>query len=168
MLYTTDGIAKMFAYGRWAQAKTLESLDPLSSEELNRKVGGSFGSIQATLAHVYGAEWVWLERWRGGSPRGLPESTDAWTLEDFRERWRPVEEAHRDFVAAQTADALARPLTYVNFAGKTLSYPLGDALMHVANHGTYHRGQIATMLRQLNHSPISTDYVRYLDAGSPA
>ena len=168
MLYTSEGIAKMFAYGRWAQAKTFESLEPLSLEELNRKIGGSFGSIQATLAHVYGAEWVWLERWRGGSPRGLPESTDAWTLEDFRERWRPVEEAHRDFVAAQTADALARPLTYVNFAGKTLSYPLGDALMHVANHGTYHRGQIATMLRQLNHSPISTDYVRYLDAGSPA
>ncbi len=167
MLYTPEGIAKMFAYGRWAQAKTFESLAPLSSEELNRKIGGSFGSIQATLAHIYGAEWVWLERWRGASPPALPESTDAWSLEDFRESWRPVEEGHRNFVTAVTPEQLSLPLTYVNFAGKTLTYPLGEALVHVANHGTYHRGQVATMLRQLSYSPISTDYVRYLDAGSP-
>ena len=121
MLYTPEGIAKMFAYGRWAQARTFESLVPLSSEELSRKIGGSFGSIQATLAHVYGAEWVWLERWRGGSPTALPESTEAWSLEDFRERWRPVEDGHRDEIAAVSPEELTRPLTYVNFAGKTLS-----------------------------------------------
>ena len=167
MLYTPEGIAKLFAYNRWAHGKMFESLAPLSSEELNRKIGGSFGSIHATLTHVYGADWVWLERWHGGSPSALPASTDAWSLAHFREKWRPVEEGHREFVAALTPERLTAPLTYVNFAGKTLSYPLGEALVHVANHGTYHRGQVATLLRQMNHSPISTDYVRYLDAGSP-
>jgi uncharacterized damage-inducible protein DinB len=70
-------------------------------------------------------------------------------------------------VTTVPAERLVQPLTYVNFAGQTLSYPLAETLVHVANHGTYHRGQVATLLRQLGHSPIATDYVRYLDAGSP-
>jgi len=56
-------------------------------------------------------------------------------------------------------------LTYVNFAGQTWTYPLAETLLHVANHGTYHRGQIATMLRQLGKTAISTDYLRWIDAG---
>jgi uncharacterized damage-inducible protein DinB len=165
MLYSPEGIAKLFAYARWANAKTLDSISPLSSEEFNRKIGGSFGSIQATLGHLYGAEWVWLERWHGRSPRALPSSPEGWTLDDFREKWRPVEEGHAAFVAQLTPERMTQPLTYVNFAGETMTYPFGEALVHMANHGTYHRGQIATMLRQLDHKPVSTDYLRYLDAG---
>ena len=41
---------------------------------------------------------------------------------------------------------------------------LGDALLHLANHGTYHRGQVATMLRQLGRKAVSTDYLRFIDA----
>jgi uncharacterized damage-inducible protein DinB len=165
MLYSPEGIAKLFAYSRWAHAKTLDSVAPLSEEEFNRKIGGSFGSIHGTLAHVYGAEWVWLERWHGRSPRALPEPQQGWTLEDFREKWRPVEDGHAAFVAAVTPERLTQPLTYVNFAGQTCTYSLAEALVHVPNHGTYHRGQIATMLRQLDHKPIPTDYLRFLDAG---
>ena len=76
MLYTPEGIAKLFAYNRWAYGKMFESLGPLSSEELNRKIGGSFGSIHATLVHLYGADWVWLERWRGGCLTALESTTD--------------------------------------------------------------------------------------------
>jgi len=59
---------------------------------------------------------------------------------------------------------MAQPLSYVNFKGETFKYPLGETLVHVANHGTYHRGQVATLLRQLGRTPASTDYLRYLDA----
>jgi uncharacterized damage-inducible protein DinB len=165
MLHSPEGIAKLFAYGRWAHAKTLGSVAPLSPEEFNRPIGGSFGSVQKTLAHMYGADWVWLERWHGRSPRALPEPQDAWTLEDFREKWKPVEKGHGDVVAAVTPERLIEPMSYVNFAGESCTYPLGEALLHLVNHGTYHRGQIATMLRQLGHAPVSTDYLRYLDAG---
>ncbi|MEH7531611.1 DinB family protein, partial [Priestia megaterium] len=30
------------------------------------------------------------------------------------------------------------------------------------NHGTYHRGNITAMLRQLGHPGVMTDYVLYL------
>jgi uncharacterized damage-inducible protein DinB len=165
MLHSPEGIAKLYAFGRWANARTLESVSPLTPEEYNRQVGGSFGSVQGTLAHLYGADWVWLERWHGRSPRALPAAQQVPTLDVLREKWREVEDGHAEFVGAITPERMEEKLTYVNFAGKTWTYPLGEALLHVANHGTYHRGQVATLLRQLDKTPISTDYLRFLDAG---
>ncbi|MEP6995050.1 MAG: DinB family protein [Acidobacteriota bacterium] len=165
MPYSPEAIAKLFAYGRWANAKTLESVSGLTPEQYDRKAGGSFGSVQGTLAHLYGADWVWLERWHGRSPRSLPASEAVPTLDVLREKWRKVEDGHRAFVEGVSAERLAEKLTYVNFQGATWTYVLGDALLHVANHGTYHRGQVATLLRQIGGTPISTDYLRFLDAG---
>ena len=80
------------------------------------------------------------------------------------ERWDEVQEGQRTFVETLTPARMADSVTYVNFAGQTCTYALGDALVHVANHGTYHRGQVATLLRQLGQKPAPTDYLRYLDA----
>lgn len=161
---TRDDIEKLFAYGRWATAKTLESASTLSVEELAQPVGGSFGSVQGTLAHLYGADWVWLERFHGRSPSSLPGADALTTLATIRERWEPVQQGLQRFVDALAPGRLTDPVTYVNFAGKTWTYPLGEALVHVANHGTYHRGQVATLLRQLGKKAASTDYLRWIDA----
>ena len=165
MTWSPEQIATLFAYGRWADGKLLEAAQPLSAEEFLRPIGGSFGSIQATFAHLYGADWVWLERWHGRSPSALPGADELKTLAVVRERWERVLEGQRAFADSVGADRMGEPLTYVNFAGQTLTYPLGETLLHAANHGTYHRGQIATMLRQLGHKAPSTDYLRYVDAG---
>ena len=165
MLHSPEGIAKLYAFGRWANARTLESVAPLTLEEYKRQVGGSFGSVQGTLAHLYGADWVWLERWHGRSPRALPAAQQVPTLDALRAKWREVEDGHAAFVRGVSEERMEEKLTYVNFAGETWTYPLGEALLHVANHGTYHRGQVATLLRQLGKAPISTDYLRFVDAG---
>jgi uncharacterized damage-inducible protein DinB len=164
MTPTPELVRTLFAYGRWANGMALDSAKPLSAEEFLRPIGGSFGSIQATFAHLYGADWVWLERWHGRSPSSLPGANELKTLDAIRSRWETVQEGHRAFAESLTADRMSEPLTYVNFAGQTWTYPLGEALLHVANHGTYHRGQIATLLRQLGQKAASTDYLRYLDA----
>lgn len=164
MTPTPETIETLFAYGRWANGKVLESAAPLTAEELVRPIGGSFGSVLKTLVHLHGADWVWLERWHGRSPSSLPGGEDLTTLDAIRERWDEVQEGQRTFVGTLTPARMADPVTYVNFAGQTCTYALGDALVHVANHGTYHRGQVATLLRQLGHKPAPTDYLRYLDA----
>jgi uncharacterized damage-inducible protein DinB len=41
------------------------------------------------------------------------------------------------------------------------SNPLWQSLQHLANHGTYHRGQISTLLRQLGTKPILTDLIHF-------
>ena len=163
---TPEDLAKLFAYNRWANARTLEPVAGLTPEELNRGLGGSFGSVLGTLAHVYAAEWIWLERWRGISPRGLPNEQEVPTLEMLKEKWGAVETRCRDFVASLTAARLSEVVSYVNVKGETWSYPLEEMLVHVVNHSSYHRGQVATMLRQLGRVPLSTDYLVFLDGRS--
>lgn len=156
-------ILKLFAYNRWANARTLESVSGLTSEEFVRKLGGSFPSVHETLAHIYAAEWVWLERWRSRSPRGLTTAQEVPTLEALRERWCAVEDEQKTFLERLTEARMAEVVSYVNVQGETWSYPLEEMLVHVVNHSTYHRGQVATMLRQLGKKPESTDYLLFLD-----
>lgn len=167
MKWSPDQIATLFEYTRWASEKVLESAAPLSSEELLRPIGGSFGSVHATLVHLYGADWVWLERWHGRSPRALPKPEELDSFDALRTRWREVQGGQGAFVATMTPARMDETLTYVNFAGQTCTYAFGETMLHVGNHGTYHRGQIATMLRQLGKKAVSTDYLRWIDAGRP-
>lgn len=69
----------------------------------------------------------------------------------------------RAYLRALTLEMLAAPLTYQNFKGETWSYPLWQTLVHLANHGTYHRGQVTMALRQLGARPPALDYLVYRD-----
>ena len=157
-------LRNFFIFGRWANRTILESVAALTPEEYARPIGGSFGSVQGTLLHLYGADWVWLERFHGRSPRNRPPGDDLVTLEALARKWREVEAGQDAFIAALTQERLSEPLSYVSFAGDSFTRFLGDALLHLANHGTYHRGQVATLLRQLGKTATPTDYLRFIDA----
>ncbi|HLN59846.1 MAG TPA: DinB family protein [Thermoanaerobaculia bacterium] len=157
-------IRNFFAFGRWANRTILESVAVLTPEEYARPIGGSFGSVQGTLLHLYGADWVWLERFHERSPRAMPEGEDLTTLEALARKWREVEAGQDSYIATLTQGRLAEPLSYIAFSGDSFTRRLGDALLHLANHGTYHRGQVATLLRQLGRKAASTDYLRFIDA----
>lgn len=163
MTRTPEDIARLFAYSRWANAKVLESVSTLTPEELGRPVGGSFSTVLGTLTHVYGGEWVWLERFLGRSPRALPPAQEIASLGALREKWREVEQSHKGFVEGLTTSGMTETLRYTNFAGENRSYPIGELLVHLANHSTYHRGQVTTLLRQLGKTPTATDYLLFLD-----
>ena len=51
-------LRNFFAFGRWANRTILESVAALTPEEFARSIGGSFGSVQGTLVHLSGADWV--------------------------------------------------------------------------------------------------------------
>ena len=166
MIYPLETLRELYAFNRWANGKTLESVQPLTADEYERPIGGSFGSIRGTLVHLYGADWVWLERFHGRSPRAMPEGEPLATLDGLAAKWSEVQDAREAFLASLTPERLAGPLSYSGFDGKGFTRVLGGALFHVANHATYHRGQVATLLRQLGKPAISTDYTRWLDARS--
>ena len=163
-MVTIPTLRELYDYNYWARDRQLEVCTMLGEEQFLRPAGNSFGSVRDTLAHLLDVEWVWHERFRGRSPRSDPpwlaglRSADA-----LRERWRSVEADLRDYLAGLDAEALDRPLTYINFAGKTWTYPLWQALFHLANHQTYHRGQVTTLLRQLGAEPPAIDLLVYYD-----
>ena len=167
MHLSLEDLVELYAFNRWANAKTCESVEVLTEEEYAKAIGGSFGSVRGTLIHLYGADFIWLERFQGRSPRAMPESDDLRDLRSLRAKWLAVEDARDAYLEALTAEQLAGPLSYAGFDGKEFTRVLGDALFHVANHGTYHRGQVATLVRQLGRSPLSTDYTRWLNERTP-
>jgi uncharacterized damage-inducible protein DinB len=149
----------LYTYNSWANHRTLDSCAPLTPEQFARDLGSSFRSVRDTLFHILGAEWIWLERWHGRSPTGLPVAADFPDLESVRRRWAEVERDLVDYIASLTQEDLQRVLEFKTFGGTPQSTPLWPCLQHLANHSTYHRGQIATMLRQLGMKPASTDLI---------
>jgi uncharacterized damage-inducible protein DinB len=156
-------IRELYDYNRWANGRSLEAASKVSPEDFTKDLGGSFASLRGTLAHVYGAEWIWLERWRGRSPRQLPLALDFPDVETIRRRWMDVEREQQEFLDRLGGHRLAEVVSYVNLSGQTFAYPLGRMLHHVVNHSSYHRGQVATLLRQLGAKPLSTDLLLYDD-----
>jgi uncharacterized damage-inducible protein DinB len=161
---TPEEIRSLYDYNAWANHRVLDACEALAEEQFARNLGASFPSARDTLVHIMGAEWVWLERWNGRSPNSVPW-TDAFThAAEVRTRWAGIERNLLDFVAAVAAPDLGRVVEYCNVHGHRFAYPLQSMLQHLVNHGTYHRGQVTSMLRQLGAEPRPTDLLRYLDA----
>ncbi len=155
-------IREFFDYNRWANARVLSAAAKLSDADFVKDLGSSFPSVRDTLAHILGAEWVWLQRWRGTSPGALLFAGESPSLAELRSRWAEVEVGQRAILGDLRADVLDQPVDYVNLKGEKHAYPLGHLMVHVVNHSTYHRGQVITLLRQLKAEAASTDYVLYL------
>ena len=158
-------IRSLFAYDEWANARLLRTVAELSDEELTRDLGSSFASIRDTFSHLVVTEWVWLRRWKGESPSSLPEWVDAPGPPLLAAKLREIEAERAEWVASLRDDDLRRQISYVNMKGERWRYVLSDALVHLVNHSTYHRGQIVTMLRQVGVAPPSTDLLLLRDEG---
>jgi uncharacterized damage-inducible protein DinB len=157
----TQDFRLLYDFDSWANHRMLDVCAALSEEEFTRDLNNSFGSVRDTLFHICGAEWIWLERWHGRSPATIPSAADYPTLAAVRLRWAEVERDLLDYVASLTPEDLQRVMHFKTLAGVPHSQPLWQCLQHVANHSTYHRGQITTMLRQLGAKPVSTDLIAF-------
>ena len=154
-------IREFYGYNGWANRRMLDVVSAVGSDELQRDLSSSFASIQGTLAHILSAEWVWLERWTGTSPSGIPEDWDLSSIPKIRERWREVDSETAEFLSGLTEESLGEVLHYRNTAGEPFAEPLWQLLFHVVNHSSYHRGQVTTLLRQSGLPAVSTDFVLF-------
>ena len=149
----------LYAYNSWANYRTLEACAALSHEQFTRDLGSSFRSVRDTLAHISGVEWLWLERWRGRSHNTIPPGSDFPDFEALRRRWLEIEHYLMGYVSSLSDGDIQRVVEHTTTSGVPQSAPLWQMLQHLVNHGTYHRGQVAAMVRQLGSKPISTDLI---------
>jgi uncharacterized damage-inducible protein DinB len=158
---TTEDIRRLYAYNRWATTRLLDAAASLATSQLSQPIGGSFGSLIGIFQHMVGAEWVWLERFHGRSPRAFVGIDALTTLEPVRVRSAEVAAELAAFVEGLSGESLGRAVAYSSFKGDAFTQPLCDLLQHVVNHGTYHRGQAAMALRLLGASVPFTDLVAF-------
>lgn len=152
-------LTELVAFNDWATRRIFEAVGTLSAGEWTAEVGGSFSTIAQTMGHSVGAEWIWLERWKGSSPSSAPGWMKEPKADELAERWEEVAAERARWLAARTEADVGAPLDYRRLDGEPGSTRLDVLVRHVVNHSTYHRGQVAAFLRTLGKVPPSTDLV---------
>jgi uncharacterized damage-inducible protein DinB len=165
---TPEDVRQLFDYNAWANQRSLDAAAQLSDEQFVKPLGSSFSSVRDTLVHICAGEWIWLERFHGNSHSGLPDPKEVQTVAALREHWRPQAARLLEFVNGLTQSDLDRMFEYKTISFGMYSNPLWQSLQHLANHGTYHRGQVATLVRQLGAKPILTDLMHFYRERSTA
>jgi uncharacterized damage-inducible protein DinB len=172
---TKDDIQLLYEYDRWGNNRVFDAVSTLSAEEFTRDLGGAFRSVRDTLVHIVGSEWGWLTYWKEPSPSSA-FLTDLWTRADalfnsnafpdlaaVQLKWAEVEREQAEFVNRVTDESLRRMLPV-----HETQISMAHLMQHLANHSTYHRGQVALMMRQLAAKPLATDFAMFLMEGRRA
>ncbi len=165
---TPEDVRLLFDYNAWANQRSLGAAAQLSDEQFSKPLGSSFPSVRDTLVHICSGEWVWLERCNGRTPSAFPDLSSIQTISGVREHWTPQAKHLLEFIQGLTQDDLDRVMEYKTFNFGVYKNPMWQSLQHLANHGTYHRGQVTTMLRQLGAKPILTDLMHFYRERSSA
>jgi uncharacterized damage-inducible protein DinB len=156
---STAALLELFEYNYWARDRQLQVCATLTAEQFVRPLGNSFPSVRDTLVHLAAVEWLWLERWRGRSPRALPKPDEFPALDAVTQYWQTVERQMRAFVGDLTDEALASDMTCVSTRGQAWTFPLWRMIEHLLHHQSYHRGQVTALFRQLGVQPPKVDFL---------
>lgn len=156
-----EEIVALYEFNAWANHKTLDAVSALTTEQFTRELGSSFSSVRDTLVHIYGVEWIWLERLQGRSPAVFPVAKEFPDAGKLKARWADLEVIQLGYARGLTQADLDEALEYKTISFGPARSPRWQMMQHVVNHGTYHRGQVTTMLRQLGAKAVGTDLISF-------
>ena len=157
-----DFFSRLWTFHHWANGKTFDALASVSAQELDKPWGGSFKNGRGLLQHVVGGDRIWVDRWNGTSTKSAPQFPPTHGGREFRDEWQKVKADQRRYFDSLTPQKLQSSLTYTNLRGETHTWPMTDLIYHLVNHGTYHRGQMTQLLRDLGQGAPATDFTVYL------
>ncbi len=161
-----EALRTLYGYNGWATERVLDRAAELTPEQLLAPGGAGRGSVRDTLVHLIGAQRGWLSWWDGSVPaedaqRFKLDPADFPDLAAVRAVWEEVERRTQAFVVglsdAEVAQVYGRRLP--NGADRRM--PLWRMMLHVINHGTQHRSEVAAMLTGFGHSPGDIDLLFY-------
>jgi len=159
---THHDLSILLDFNYWARDRVLDAAAVLTPEQYTRDLGNSFKSVRDTLAHTFSAEWVWHARWTGSSPTSALNFEDYPDVPTLRAAWGELEAQNRALLAGKNDETIAGKMDYKLLNGQPGRSLYWHMVQHVVNHGTYHRGQVTTLLRQLGvPAPKSTDLIAY-------
>ena len=153
-----DDVRVLVEFNYWAKNRMILAVSELTGEQFLRDLSSSFPSIRNTLVHMMSAERRWLSVWQGNPVDPLmPESFP--DVASVTSCWETVEQDMRSF--ATTLTDVSRSVSVPRPDGEVAVFTLNQLMQHVVNHSSYHRGQVATLMRQMGTTPAKTDLVSY-------
>lgn len=157
-----ESLDLLISYNHWALEQFFNAIDQIDENTFLKDLGDGVGSVRDKLVHMYGAEKTWLERLRLEVPAPFTKPDEFTSKQQLKDAWTKLHEALEAYYRALADADFGKNVTYKNLAGKEFTTPIGLILLHVFNHGTYHRGQAASLLRRLTGKPPVTDFIAFV------
>lgn len=145
-------LRRQFVYDAWANREVLKAI---------RSAGGEDERSLQLMTHILAAERLWLERLQK-----QPQSVPVWPEPDL-----PYCETEADQLGRLWSEYLNgltdsnQVISYKNSKGEEWTSSVGDILTHVIMHSVYHRGQIASHMREIGQTPAYTDFIHSIRKG---
>jgi uncharacterized damage-inducible protein DinB len=140
---------KLYQYNAWANSRVLNCLQRQSVED---------EKILTLMGHIVAAQFLWLHRIKGLQPPDVK----LWGSYTFEQLSTMAEDAGKKWLQfVESEDNFNRELSYTNYVGEPYTNNVEMIMIHLVNHSSYHRAQIAMLLRQKGLEPINTDFITY-------
>lgn len=155
-------ILELFRYNQWANQRISEWILNAGEKTADTSLSSSFPTIRKTIYHVWDAQVIWLARLKGTSLNAWPSQNFTGTLEEALQELNAQSGEFVRFLEETEENSLEKEVVFHALDGTRYSQKAIEIIQHVVNHGTYHRGQIITMLRTAGFEAVgSTDLIRY-------
>lgn len=140
---------KLYRYNAWANKRVLETLT---------RQNVSDEKILSLMGHVVAAQFLWLHRIKG-LPAPDIKLWGEYSLDTILPLAEKAGKAWLEYV--EITDNFNRDLTYRNYVNEAYTNNVENIMIHLVNHSSYHRAQVAMLLRQKGFEPINTDFITY-------
>ena len=147
-------------YNIWANQKLMELMQSLPEEKQMAEIPSSFNSLYKTVLHMWDAESAWWQRMKLHERLIMPSENFKGAMKDVVNGLMQQSNQWLDWISNASDIALDHVFQYQNSKKEQFKQPICQMLLHVFNHGTYHRGQLINMLRQLGVEKLpQTDFI---------
>ena len=153
-------LLKQYAsYNVWATQKLADVMIALSYEQCMAEVPSSFSSLYKTILHMLDAESIWWQRMKLQERILIPSENFSGDFKELVSALLQQSRLWEDWVANASELSITHVFQYQDRKRNVFKMPIYQMVHHVFNHGTYHRGQLVNMLRQLGETKVpSTDF----------
>ncbi|MGG1674168.1 DinB family protein [Neobacillus sp. NRS-1170] len=163
----THPALKMYNYHVWANGVIIDRLKELPKEVYYKEIQSGFSSVSKVLSHIYLTDYAWFDIISGKSMNDamavtnqLREQVETKSIEEMKKIFQDLSERNKALLNSQ--EDIEKLIVVDNPYAGLLETSISESVLHVVTHGSYHRGNIATMLRQMGHTSVMQDFGLYL------
>ena len=153
-------VDQLATYNVWANEQLLKVINSIPEELHEKEVKCSFNSLQKTVLHMWDAESIWWQRMKLSEKISRPSEDFEGKMQEASFFLLQQNRQWLEWTKQAQERLLLHEFIYMNSKKEQFKQPVYQVLLHIFNHGTYHRGQLVTILRQLEIEKIpQTDFI---------
>jgi uncharacterized damage-inducible protein DinB len=155
-------LVQLSTYNIWSNQLLFDLINQQPEEKQKQALPSSFTSLYKTVLHMWNAESIWWQRMKLLERIFIPAENFDGDMKELCSQLLSQNRQWNEWTTAANEHQLQHVFQYQNTKREQFKQPIYQMMIHVFNHGTYHRGQLVNMLRQLGVEKIpSTDFIEW-------